>query len=89
MEFMAYAENLEEEVVNIPTSFSFRSKDGTNCVVCGDPIIECSSIVDSCKEVVGMGINCTPLRYIQGLIQSIRKLITCNSGDTYDGEKKE
>lgn len=69
----AYAELLEEEGIEIPAWFSFNSKDGTN-VVSGDPIAECVSIADSCKQVVAVGINCTPPRYIHGLITSIRKV---------------
>ncbi|KAJ8547328.1 hypothetical protein K7X08_010914 [Anisodus acutangulus] len=94
MEAQAYAEFLEEEAINIPAWFSFSSKDGTN-VVSGDSMVDCASIADSCKQVVGIGINCTPPRYIQGLIQLIRKvtskpiLVYPNSGETYDGEKKE
>ncbi|OIT06079.1 homocysteine s-methyltransferase 2 [Nicotiana attenuata] len=94
MEAQAYAELLEEEDINIPAWFSFSSKDGTN-VVSGDSMVECASIADSCKQVVGIGINCTPPRYIQGLIQSIRKvtskpvLVYPNSGETYDSERKE
>ncbi|XP_060179181.1 homocysteine S-methyltransferase 2-like [Lycium barbarum] len=94
MEAQAYAELLEEEAINIPAWFSFSSKDGTN-VVSGDSMVECASIADSCKQVVGIGINCTPPRYIQGLIQLIRQvtskpiLVYPNSGETYDGEKKE
>ncbi|CAN4092915.1 unnamed protein product [Withania somnifera] len=94
IEAQAYAELLEEEAVSIPAWLSFSSKDGTN-VVGGDSIVECASMADSCKQVVAIGINCTPPRYIQGLIQSIRKvtskpiLVYPNSGETYDGEKKE
>lgn len=94
IEAQAYAELLEEEAVSIPAWFSFSSKDGTN-VASGDSIAECASIVDSCKQVVGIGINCTSPRYIEGLIQSIRKvtskpiLVYPNSGETYDGVKKE
>lgn len=69
----AYAELLEEEGIEILAWFSFNSKDGTN-VVSGDPIAECASIADSCKQVVAVGINCTPPRFIHGLITSIRKV---------------
>lgn len=70
----AYAELLEEEDIRIPAWFSFSSKDGTN-LVSGDSIVECASIADSCKQVVAIGINCTPPRYIKGLIQLIRKVV--------------
>ncbi|KAG8636732.1 homocysteine S-methyltransferase 3 isoform X2 [Manihot esculenta] len=72
LEAKAYAELLEEEAINIPAWFSFNSKDGIN-VVSGDSILECASIADSCRQVAAVGINCTPPRFIHGLILSIRK----------------
>lgn len=68
----AYAELLEEGI-DIPAWFSFSSKDGIN-VASGDSITECASIADSCKQVIAVGINCTPPRLIHGLISSIRKV---------------
>ncbi|PWA42116.1 homocysteine methyltransferase 2 [Artemisia annua] len=93
LEAQAYAELLEEGI-NIPAWFSFNSKDGVN-VVSGDSLIECARIADSCQKVVAVGINCTPPRFISGLIQSIKKvttkpvLIYPNSGETYDAEIKQ
>ncbi|XVE65968.1 hypothetical protein DITRI_Ditri08aG0043700 [Diplodiscus trichospermus] len=72
LEAQAYAELLEEEGIDIPAWFSFSCKDGTN-VVSGDSISDCASIADSCKQVVAVGINCTPPRFIHGLILSIKK----------------
>lgn len=69
----AFAEILDEEGSKIPAWFSFNSKDGVN-VVSGDSISECASIADSCKQVVAVGINCTPPRFIHGLIQAIGKV---------------
>nr|GEY61102.1 homocysteine S-methyltransferase 2-like [Tanacetum cinerariifolium] len=71
LEAQAYAELLEEGI-NIPAWFSFNSKDGVN-VVSGDSLIECARIADSCPKVVAVGINCTPPRFISGLIQTIKK----------------
>ncbi|KAK9287819.1 hypothetical protein L1049_016261 [Liquidambar formosana] len=94
LEAKAYAELLEEEGIKIPAWFSFNSKDGIN-VVSGDSVEECASIADSCKQVIAVGINCTPPRFIHGLILSIQKvttkpiLIYPNSGETYDPERKE
>ncbi|PIN04447.1 Homocysteine S-methyltransferase [Handroanthus impetiginosus] len=94
LEAKAYAELLEEEDMNIPAWFSFACKDGTN-VVSGDSIQDCASIADSCEQVVGVGINCTPPRYVHELIQSIRTVTTKpiviypNSGETYDANTKE
>jgi len=58
-------------------------------------LIECATIADKCAKVGAVGINCTPPRFIHGLILSIRKitdkpiLIYPNSGETYDGVRKE
>ncbi|KAG6736060.1 hypothetical protein POTOM_061244 [Populus tomentosa] len=94
LEAKAYAQLLEEEGINIPAWFSFNSKDAIN-VVSGDSILECASIADSCKQVVAVGINCTPPRFIHGLVLSIRKatskpiVIYPNSGETYNAELKQ
>lgn len=94
LETQAYVELLEENDIKIPVWVSFNSKDGVN-VVSGDSLVECVSIADSCKNVVAIGINCTPPRFIDGLILSIKKVTTKpiiiypNSGETYDGNKKE
>ncbi|MQL90750.1 hypothetical protein Taro_023352, partial [Colocasia esculenta] len=94
LEAQAYAELLEENDIKIPAWFSFNSKDGVN-VVSGDSMLECISIADSCRKVAAVGINCTPPRFIHGLLLSISKvttkpiLIYPNSGETYDSEKKE
>nr|GMD72431.1 homocysteine S-methyltransferase 2-like [Ipomoea batatas] len=93
LEAQAYAQLLEEESIKVPGWFSFNSKDGAN-VVSGDSIEECASIADSCSQVVSVGINCTPPRYIHGLLQAIQKvtnkpiLVYPNSGETYDAERK-
>ncbi|WCJ21583.1 Homocysteine S-methyltransferase family protein [Euphorbia peplus] len=94
VEAQAYAELLEEENIKIPAWFSFNSKDGVN-VVSGDSIHHCISIAESCRKVIAVGINCTPPRFIHGLILSIKKvttkpiLIYPNSGESYDGDRKE
>jgi S-methylmethionine-dependent homocysteine/selenocysteine methylase len=42
--------------------------------VSGDSLIECATIADKCGKVGAVGINCTPPRFIHGLILSIRKV---------------
>lgn len=69
----AYSELLNEEGIDIPAWFTFSAKDGVN-VASGDSILECASIADSCKQVVAVGVNCTPPRYIHSLVSSIRKV---------------
>ncbi|GAB2294766.1 Catalyzes methyl transfer from S-methylmethionine (SMM) to adenosyl-L-homocysteine (AdoMet) [Dionaea muscipula] len=94
LEAKAYGELLEEEGIQIPAWFSFNSKDGIN-VVSGDSILECASIAESCSRVAAVGINCTAPRYIHSLISSIKKVtskpivVYPNSGETYDGFRKD
>ncbi|GLJ47879.1 hypothetical protein SUGI_1011070 [Cryptomeria japonica] len=94
LEAQAYVELLEEDDIQVPAWFAFNSKDGVNGVS-GDSVTECASIADSCKKVVAIGINYTAPRFIHGLIVSIKKvtekpiLIYPNSGETYDGDRKE
>lgn len=94
LEAKAFAEILEVEGINTPAWFSFNSKDGIH-VVSGDSVLECAEIADSCEQVVGVGINCTPPRFIHGLIQSIKKvtskpiIVYPNSGEAYDPDMKE
>lgn len=70
----AFAELLEVEDINVPAWLSFNSKDGVN-VVSGDSLSECAAIAESCKKIVAVGINCTPPRFIQDLILSIKKVL--------------
>ncbi|KAK9057328.1 hypothetical protein SSX86_022163 [Deinandra increscens subsp. villosa] len=93
LEAQAFSELLEEGI-NIPAWFAFNSKDGVN-VVSGDSLAECAAVADSCKKVVAVGINCTPPRFIGGLISTIKKvtnkpiLIYPNSGESYDAQLKQ
>ncbi|KAL9239690.1 hypothetical protein vseg_013989 [Gypsophila vaccaria] len=94
LEAQAYSDLLDEESIKIPAWFSFNSKDGDN-VVNGDSLLECASIAEASKKVVAVGINCTPPRFITGLISSIKKVTTKpviiypNSGEIYDPTIKD
>ncbi|PRQ26052.1 putative methyltransferase [Rosa chinensis] len=94
LEAQAFAELLEEEDIKLPAWFCFNSKDGIN-VVSGDSFLECALVAESCKKVVAVGINCTPPRFIHGLITTIKKVATKpiviypNSGESYDADRKE
>ena len=61
-------------MAKIPGWFSFNSKDGVN-VVSGDSIKECIAIAEACEKVVAVGINCTPPRFIEGLVLEIAKVL--------------
>eukprot|EP00249_Psilotum_nudum_P014856 c25033_g1_i1 orf=582-1574(-) len=94
LEAQAYVELLEEENIGIPSWLSFNSKDGIN-VASGDSFVECVSLADSCSKIVAVGINCTPPRFIHGLILLARKVTTKpiviypNSGESWDAENKQ
>ncbi|XP_062108278.1 homocysteine S-methyltransferase 3 [Humulus lupulus] len=94
IEAQAYVEVVEEEEIDIPVWMSFSSTDGMNSAS-GDSMMECAAIADSCKQVVAIGINCTPPRFITNLISCLRK-VSCkpiviypNSGETYDSGSKK
>lgn len=94
IETQAYVDLLREESVDVPSWITFNSKDGVN-VVSGDSFEDCIKLAASCPDVVAVGINCTPPRFIHGLINSAKKVTTKpivvypNSGETWDGDKKE
>ncbi|MCO5602717.1 hypothetical protein L7F22_056854 [Adiantum nelumboides] len=94
LETQAYVDLLREESIDMPSWITFNSKDGIN-VVSGDSFEECVKLAASSPGVVAVGINCTPPRYIHGLILSAKKVTTKpiviypNSGETWDGDKKE
>ncbi|XP_048317719.2 homocysteine S-methyltransferase 2 isoform X2 [Ziziphus jujuba] len=82
LEAQACVQLIEEENISMPAWFAFNSKDGVN-VVSGDSLVECVSIAESCKKVVAVGINCTPPRFIHGLISSITKQNTGVSDEDF------
>lgn len=94
LETQAYVDLLREESIDVPSWITFTSKDGVN-VVSGDSFEECVKLAASSPGVVAVGINCTPPRFIHGLITTARKVTTKpiviypNSGETWDCEKKE
>jgi homocysteine S-methyltransferase len=94
LEAQALVEILEEEDIQIPSWLVFNSKDGFN-VVNGDSFDECIALAANSKKVVAVGINCTPPHFIDGMIQAARKVtskpivVYPNSGECYDGIKKE
>jgi len=94
LEAQAFVEILEEEDIQIPSWLVFNSKDGLN-VVNGDSFDECIALAANSKKVVAVGINCTPPRFIDGMIRAARKVtskpivVYPNSGECYDGIKKE
>lgn len=64
---------LEEENINVPAWLSFNSKDGIN-VVSGDSMTECAAVAESSDNIVAVGINCTPPRFIRDLVLLVKKV---------------
>jgi homocysteine S-methyltransferase len=73
--------------------FSFSCRDG-RCISDGTPITECAALLEEMEQVVAVGINCTPPRYIPDLIRELfavtQKPIVVypNSGEQYDALAK-
>lgn len=74
--------------------FSFSCRDGQH-ISDGTPIAACAAFLDAQPQVVAIGINCTPPRFIPSLIQTVQSatqkpvVVYPNSGETYDAETKQ
>lgn len=77
------------EFPNTSAWFTFTARDEIH-ISHGETIMECAAFLDSYPQVAGIGINCTPPRYINGLIRAARTATTKpivaypNSGEIYD-----
>lgn len=69
--------------------FSFTAQNETQ-ISDGTAVAACAAELDQEPQVVAIGINCTPPRYIPGLIRAIRQVtakpivVYPNSGERYD-----
>jgi homocysteine S-methyltransferase len=69
--------------------FSFSCRDEAH-ISDGTPIARCAQLLADQPQVVAVGVNCTPPRYIGGLIREITAVSTKpvivypNSGERYD-----
>lgn len=85
---------LLEEIPNAPpawVSFSCRSA----IEIChGEPLAKCFAATGASEAVLAVGINCTPPRFVSGLLESARgatgKLVAVypNSGEIWDATKQ-
>ncbi len=90
---MEEAEVMLDLIRETPGAFawiSFSCKDDRH-ISDGTPLVECAKLLKDCNQVIAIGINCTPPRYIASLIEQIRKVASSipvvvypNSGETYD-----
>ena len=74
--------------------FSFSCRDEAH-ISDGTPISRCAQLLADQPQVVAVGVNCTPPRYIGGLIEEITAvsakpiIIYPNSGERYDPEMNQ
>jgi homocysteine S-methyltransferase len=74
--------------------FTFSCRDGRH-ISDGTPITECAALLEDIEQVVAVGINCTPPRYIPELISELFAvtqkpiIVYPNSGEHYDAEAKQ
>lgn len=80
---------LLEEHPGVAAWISFSCKDEK--LVChGEPLLECLTLAESGEQVVAVGINCTPPRFVNGLLDSVagrvRKplVVYPNRGESWD-----
>ncbi len=77
------------ESTNRSAWFSFTCLDGQH-IVDGTPIQECAAYLNQFDQVVAVGVNCTPPRFIPSLIKEVRRatnkpvIVYPNSGEEYD-----
>ncbi len=91
------AEALAEVLLEFPETpawLSFSCRDEEH--VCeGDPLADCAAVVEDVDNVVAVGVNCTPPRYVSGLLGSLAPatkktlVVYPNSGESWDAESRQ
>jgi homocysteine S-methyltransferase len=81
------------ETPNMPAWMSFACQDGSR-ISDGTPLADCVRLLNDLPNLVAVGINCTPPRFLPDLITAVQastdKLIIVypNSGEQFDPETK-
>ncbi|AAK81280.1 homocysteine S-methyltransferase [Clostridium acetobutylicum] len=84
---------LLEEFPGVYAWISFSCKNDYE-ISDGTPIFECAKVLNSCKNIAAIGVNCTSPKYINSLIKEIKKasdkpiIVYPNSGEEYDANTK-
>jgi homocysteine S-methyltransferase len=80
------------EFPNVPAWLSFSCKDNRH--LChGEPFSEAVALANESPNLVAVGVNCTPPRFIEGLLESVAGiakkplLVYPNSGETWNADK--
>ena len=93
---LAEAKALRRLLPETPTKwawFSFSCRDGRS-ISDGTPISDCAALLEDMEQVVAVGVNCTPPRYVPQLIGELFKVtqkpivVYPNSGEQYDAVAK-
>jgi homocysteine S-methyltransferase len=76
-----------------PAWFSFSCRDGER-ISDGTPIDECARFLGAFERVAAIGVNCTPPRFVESLVQRIRFVtekpivVYPNSGERWDAARR-
>lgn len=82
------------ETPTLPAWISFTCRDGTH-ISDGTPLADCVRLLNDIPNLMAVGINCTPPRFVPELITAVQantnKLIIVypNSGERYDPVNKQ
>ena len=80
---------LLKEYPQLPAWLSFSCRD-ERCVCHSEALVECIASAENVSNIVAVGVNCTPPRFVSGLLRSIAgtttKLLLAypNSGESWD-----
>jgi homocysteine S-methyltransferase len=82
------------EFPTTPAWTSFSARDGTH-VSEGETFAECVKFLDDFPQIVAVGINCTPPKFIRSLIKAAKAvsdkpiLVYPNSGENWDAANRQ
>ncbi|MBI3410053.1 MAG: homocysteine S-methyltransferase [Planctomycetes bacterium] len=86
-------ERLLEEFPETPAWMSFSCRDERH--VChGETLAACVAVAAKSPNIVAVGINCTPPRFVEGLLRSLANVTSKpllaypNSGESWDAERR-
>ena len=81
------------ETPDVPAWLSFTCRDGHH-ISDGTPLAECARLLNDVPNLVAIGINCTPPRFLPDLITAVQSatdkhiIVYPNSGEQYDAINK-
>ena len=73
--------------------FSFSCRD-ERTVAHGEPLRDCAALLDACPQILAIGVNCVPPRWVASLIGELQSataksvLVYPNSGEGWDAKNR-